>query len=157
MIVEQTENTQTEETESSETELNEDALNEADIMDDKSNEEPLDETMAEVAARSIKDIGQRSKAVDFSQIDGYDINRQQAYENLLLMMPFYDPEQIVKDGNLLKVEHRLNTEKIDAVYPLDSEGIRVIGLSVEDAEKLQNCTLGLRVIILQRWFIICDI
>lgn len=136
MIVEQTENTQTEETESSETELNEDALNEADIMDDKSNEEPLDETMAEVAARSIKDIGQRSKAVDFSQIDGYDINRQQAYENLLLMMPFYDPEQIVKDGNLLKVEHRLNTEKIDAVYPLDSEGIRVIGLSVEDAEKI---------------------
>lgn len=108
------------------------------LTEDEPAEAALEEAVAKVAVRSAGDTVQRSLAVDFSGIEGYDARRQQAYENLLLFMPFYDLEQIVKDGNQLKEDHRLNTEKVDAVYPMDSAGIRVIGLSSENAESISK-------------------
>ena len=41
-------------------------------------------------------------------------------------MPFYNREQIVKDGNAVDVADKLNQKAVLAVYPMNENGQRII-------------------------------
>lgn len=64
-----------------------------------------------------------------SNLDSYDLNRLQIYENMQKLMPFTDSEYIVIDGNKVPESHEFNEKKIRTVFPIDENGKRIIALT----------------------------
>lgn len=95
-------------------------------------------TMAEVeeAVAEAKEETEGTVLTQLSSIDGYQEDHQVAYGNMIKFMPFYEYEQIVKEGNKLAVDHKLNTYEVLTVYPLNEKGERVVSMTQEDTEKM---------------------
>ena len=99
------------------------------------NETKPEETIAAVAARNLEERAVKDSLAD---VPGYQEERKQIYENLQILMPFYNPEQIIKDGNQVKSSHTLNHQQILAVYPMDERGNRVVSLTEDGAAKIRK-------------------
>lgn len=60
------------------------------------------------------------------------------YSNLYKLIPFYDSKNIINLSNNLDVTHKLNTNKIVSIFPLDSNSIRVVGLDNESVQAINR-------------------
>ena len=68
--------------------------------------------------------------------DIYDPNKEMLYNNLALLMPFYDSEKIVKSGENIEVDNILNTEEIEHIVPVDETGNVVTYLTTDKPNKI---------------------
>ena len=95
----------------------------------------LSETM-EIAAEANREKVQEKTTLELASMPDYQEDHKTAYTNLLKLMPFYDYQQIILEGNKLASDHALNTYEILAVYPLDNKGERVVAMTQAEAEKI---------------------
>lgn len=75
---------------------------------------------------------------EFESVDGYNVEMKTAYVNLRKLMPFFENSLIVKEANTLSKDHKLNTEKILSIYPLDESGKRMVGVNEEQATTINK-------------------
>lgn len=87
-----------------------------------------EESIALMAARSQEE---RAGKESWDTVAGYQAERKMLYDNLEKFMPFYNRAQIVKDGNALDINHKLNQKPVVAVYPMDESGRRIVALTKE--------------------------
>ncbi len=72
-----------------------------------------------------------------STLEEYDEARTYAYHNMNMLMPHLDSKSIIRNANTIPVDHVLNTQRIEKVYPIDASGNLVVGLhkSIQDSIK----------------------
>ncbi len=68
----------------------------------------------------------------------YDATRNIAYHNMYKLMPFYDAKYYVEDGNILDVNHILNTKVIKDVYAYDANGNQVVALAQNNKSTIKT-------------------
>ncbi len=68
----------------------------------------------------------------------YDATRNIAYHNMYKLMPFYDAKYYVEDGNILDVNHILNTKVIKEVYAYDESGKQVVALAQNNKSAIKT-------------------
>lgn len=81
---------------------------------------------------------ERAGKESWETVKGYQPERKTLYENLEKFMPFYNREQIVKDGNAVDVAHKLNQKAVLAVYPMNENGQRIIALTTETVNSVKK-------------------
>lgn len=81
---------------------------------------------------------ERAGKESWETVKGYQPERKTLYENLEKFMPFYNREQIVKDGNVVDVAHKLNQKAVLAVYPMNENGQRIIALTTETVNSVKK-------------------
>lgn len=81
---------------------------------------------------------ERAGKESWETVKGYQAERKTLYENLEKFMPFYNREQIVKDGNAVDVAHKLNQKAVLAVYPMNENGQRIIALTTETVNSVKK-------------------
>ena len=94
-----------------------------------------EESIALMAALNQEE---RAEKESWETVKGYQAERKTLYENLEKFMPFYNREQIVKDGNAVDVAHKLNQKAILAVYPMNENGQRIIALTTETVNSVKK-------------------
>ncbi|MGT2799690.1 ZmpA/ZmpB/ZmpC family metallo-endopeptidase [Streptococcus marmotae] len=96
----------------------------------------ISEVTAEVAAETIKamgltatladkesSVGQTSKTIDYSSLPNYEAAREMAYRNTEKLLPFYNREYIVKQGNKIDSSSKLYTTKLVSVVPMKDKQV----------------------------------
>ncbi|GGE34968.1 ZmpA/ZmpB/ZmpC family metallo-endopeptidase [Streptococcus himalayensis] len=96
----------------------------------------ISEVTAEVAAETIKamgltatladkesSVGQTSKMIDYSSLPNYEAAREMAYRNTEKLLPFYNREYIVKQGNKIAPSSKLYTTKLVTVVPMKDKQV----------------------------------
>ncbi|MBK0347835.1 YSIRK-type signal peptide-containing protein [Aerococcaceae bacterium zg-ZJ1578] len=84
------------------------------------------ESMGITATLSDKEtpVGQSSKRIDYSKLPNYDATRETAYRNTEKLLPFYNREYIVKQGNKIDTSSKLFTTNLVSIVPMkDNEVI----------------------------------
>ncbi|MFK8243321.1 ZmpA/ZmpB/ZmpC family metallo-endopeptidase [Facklamia sp. 252] len=84
------------------------------------------ESMGITATLSDKEtpVGQSSKRIDYSKLPNYDAARETAYRNTEKLLPFYNREYIVKQGNKIDTSSKLFTTNLVSIVPMkDNEVI----------------------------------
>lgn len=94
-----------------------------------------EESIALMAALNQEE---RAGKESWETVKGYQAERKTLYENLEKFMPFYNREQIVKDGNAVDVAHKLNQKAVLAVYPMNENGQRIIALTTETVNSVKK-------------------
>ena len=94
-----------------------------------------EESIALMAALNQEE---RAGKESWETVKGYQPERKTLYENLEKFMPFYNREQIVKDGNAVDVAHKLNQKAVLAVYPMNENGQRIIALTTETVNSVKK-------------------
>lgn len=94
-----------------------------------------EESIALMAALNQEE---RAEKESWETVKGYQAERKTLYENLEKFMPFYNREQIVKDGNAVDVAHKLNQKAVLAVYPMNENGQRIIALTTETVNSVKK-------------------
>lgn len=94
-----------------------------------------EESIALMAALNQEE---RAGKESWETVKGYQPERKTLYENLEKFMPFYNREQIVKDGNVVDVAHKLNQKAVLAVYPMNENGQRIIALTTETVNSVKK-------------------
>lgn len=94
-----------------------------------------EESIALLAALNQEE---RAGKESWETVKGYQAERKTLYENLEKFMPFYNREQIVKDGNAVDVAHKLNQKAVLAVYPMNENGQRIIALTTETVNSVKK-------------------
>ncbi len=78
---------------------------------------------------------ERKAIVDSAENTDYDENKENLYNNLLKLMPYYDGNKIVKAGKNITDENLIN-KKIQHLVALDNQGNIVTYLTNEDVRKV---------------------
>ena len=68
--------------------------------------------------------------------DIYDEEREIIYNNLMLLMPFYDINKIITSGNTLSKTDILNEQEIRHIVPIDKDGHIVTYLTTDNPSKI---------------------
>ncbi|QWQ38504.1 YSIRK-type signal peptide-containing protein [Gemella sp. zg-570] len=68
-------------------------------------------------------LGQSSKVIDYSTLPNYDLNREIAYRNTEKLLPFYNREYIVKQGNKIDNSSKLFTTKLVSIVPMKDKEV----------------------------------
>ncbi len=66
-----------------------------------------------------------------SKLTSYNGELEIAYHNMNMLMPYLDSETIILYGNKITKTDKLNTVKIDNIYPIDNLGNLVVGLNTD--------------------------
>ncbi|MEW4355185.1 ZmpA/ZmpB/ZmpC family metallo-endopeptidase [Streptococcus pneumoniae] len=98
----------------------------ASVQSNKLTEIPADEAKAKIDAMgltaSLSDkeslVGATSKTIDYSTLPNYEAEREIAYRNTEKLLPFYNREYIVKQGNKIDASSKLYTTKLVSVVPM---------------------------------------
>ncbi|NEZ47277.1 hypothetical protein FDF74_08675 [Clostridium niameyense] len=80
----------------------------------------------------IPNIGRLKK------LSSYDLNKEIAYHNMYILMPFYDSKLYVDYGNKLNEDNILNKIKIKTILPYDANGKFVIGLNSNNYNSISS-------------------
>ncbi|MBS4461057.1 YSIRK-type signal peptide-containing protein [Aerococcaceae bacterium zg-B36] len=83
------------------------------------------ESMGITATLSDKEtpVGQSSKRIDYSKLPNYDAAREIAYRNTEKLLPFYNREYIVKQGNKIDTSSKLFTTKLVSIVPMKDKEV----------------------------------
>lgn len=73
-----------------------------------------------------------------SSLTGYNADYEIAYSNVYKLMPYYDGEHIIEDGNTIPLDSKLATVKIKSILPLDENGDLVKYLTNEKADRVSS-------------------
>ncbi len=77
--------------------------------------------------------------IDIDEVgDAYDENKEILYQNLMMLMPFYDSTKIVKSALNIPADSLLATEEIMHLVPVDKKGNIVTYLTSKDPKKIQK-------------------
>lgn len=68
----------------------------------------------------------------------YDANKEIAYHNMYILMPFYDSKLYVDYGNKLNEDDILNKIKIKTIIPYDANGKFVVGLNSNNYNSISS-------------------
>ncbi|MTB64489.1 YSIRK-type signal peptide-containing protein [Streptococcus sp. zg-86] len=68
-------------------------------------------------------VGQTSKMIDYSSLPNYEVVREIAYRNTEKLLPFYNREYIVKQGNKIAPSSKLYTTKLVSVVPMKDKQV----------------------------------
>ncbi|NEW66680.1 YSIRK-type signal peptide-containing protein [Granulicatella sp. zg-84] len=82
-------------------------------------------------------VGQSSKMIDYSNLPHYESAREMAYRNTEKLLPFYNREYIVKQGNKIDTSSKLYTTKLVSIVPMkDNEVIANLYKNKEGINRL---------------------
>lgn len=70
------------------------------------------------------------------KMSNYDTNREIAYHNMNLLIPFYDARLCVEYGNKIDVNDVLNKQKIKMIIPYDSNDKMIVGINTNNYDKI---------------------
>ena len=102
----------------------------------------FDETVWDLKNTSIDDLPTLilENKTDLEEVEGYEIDKEQLYRNLMKLMPFYDNEKIVELARNVKESLLINDELIHIV-PVDRNGSIVTYLTTDNSKKVSKIKL----------------
>lgn len=103
------------------------------------NSDPIDKLNQMVTPENkdlyIPDIARLKK------MSNYDTNKEIAYHNMNLLIPFYDARLCVEYGNIIDINDQLNQEKIQMIIPYDSNNKMIVGINTNNYDKIAKIRL----------------
>ena len=82
---------------------------------------------------------EKTSSVNINEVgDDYDETKELLYNNLMILMPFYDSTKIVNTAKLIDNDSILANHLIIHVVPVDNEGNVVTYLTTADVKKIQK-------------------
>lgn len=72
------------------------------------------------------------------KMSNYDTNKEIAYHNMNLLMPFYDAKLFIEYGNKIDVNDILNNQKIKMIIPYNEYGKMIVGLNTNNYDDISR-------------------
>ncbi|HBC2029586.1 TPA: hypothetical protein I9Z65_001471 [Clostridium perfringens] len=73
-----------------------------------------------------------------SQLEGYDSNREIAYHNMHILMPFYDSKLYIEYGNKIGENDLLNKLRIESVIAYNQDSKMISGLNSQNYDSIKK-------------------
>ncbi len=81
---------------------------------------------------------EKETKIDKNKVTEYNEAKEILYHNLMLLMPFYEDEKIVKSGEQIAEDHILNQQEIRHIIPIDETGNIVTYLTTHNPKKIKK-------------------
>lgn len=111
----------------------------ADRLPTLKNSDPIDKLNQTIKPENedlyIPDIARLRK------MSNYDTNKEIAYHNMNLLIPFLDARLCVEYGNKIDVNDKLNQKKIQMIIPYDSNNKMIVGVNTNNYDKIAKIRL----------------
>lgn len=75
------------------------------------------------------------------KMPNYDTNKEIAYHNMNLLIPFLDARLCVEYGNRIDVNDKLNQKKIQMIIPYDNNNKMIVGINTDNYDKITKIRL----------------